>query len=640
MGTKRTPALVAEILRLRSEGRSLEEIIGKTPFDFMAPDEALRVSGILGGIMERKVPIKDLENWNVGKAGERICLLTNGVPVLDRDGNLSGYRGIDKDITERKRLEEKLKRSYRLLKETEQIGKVGGWEFNTDTGKQTWTDEVYAIHEVEFTCDPTVESGVGFYAPYSRPIIEQAVQRAIKHGESFDLELEIITAKGNLRSVHVIGKADLEHRRVYGFFQDITERKRKETELSQAIEAAEVANTAKSRFLATMSHEIRTPMNGVIGVIQLLQRTELTPEQREYADIAKKSGVELVHLLSDIIDISKIEADKIELEPFNFDLRQVLSDTIDLLSLQAREKGIELAVAIEDEVPTALKGDAGRLRQIIRNLIGNAIKFTPTGDVSLQIRKEGEDEHSVTIRFLVRDSGIGIAADKREHIFEPFSQADNSTTRRYGGSGLGLAICKRLTELMGGSIGVESVEGEGSTFWFTVVLEKQMDKVAFLDGRGVGEGENSDNQRQILLNPPLTKGEALSPIRILMAEDDPRSQKIVPKLLKSYGYQVDVAADGREALQALEINDYALVLMDCMMPGMNGYEATAAIRDPASAVRRHDIPIIAITGNAMKQDVENCRAAGMDDHLPKPLILEDVLAKMEKWLEGKYHADR
>jgi len=408
-------------------------------------------------------------------------------------------------------------------------------------------------------------------------------------------------------------------------FVDITERKQLERELRQAKAAAEVANTAKSRFLATMSHDIRTPMTSVIGMIQLLQHSELTTEQYQYTEIAKNSGIMLVQLLNDILDLSKIEADKIELEFSDFDLRTVITDTVDLLSPQAHEKGLQLLPTIDADVPTALTGDPGRLRQIIINLIGNAIKFTSKGTVALHVQKETEEHRSTTLRFLVRDSGIGIAADKLEQIFAPFTQADNSTTRMYGGSGLGLTICKRLAELMGGSIGVESVEGEGSTFWFTVVMEKQI--------AARHRAIRGDKTHAVMAGEPGSGSFSANGTRLLLVEDEPTIQKLMTLLLGKYGYLVDVAADGKKALQALGEKDYALVLMDCMMPGMNGYEVCGIIRDPASNVRRHDIPIIALTGNAMKQQRDECIAAGMDDHLTKPLLLPDLLAMLQKWLQ-------
>ena len=294
-----------------------------------------------------------------------------------------------------------------------------------------------------------------------------------------------------------------------------------------------------------------------------------------------------------------------------------------LLSLQAREKAVQLVSSIDSDVPTAVKGDAGRLRQIITNIVGNAIKFTPKGTVTLHIRKDQEDANSATLRFQVNDSGIGIPVDKLEHIFEPFTQVDSSTTRKFGGTGLGLAICKRLAELMGGSIGAESTEGEGSTFWFTVVLEKMTE---------------SDHGSPQPISAPRLNVEIQatgSGTRLLLAEDDPIAQKLLLVLLSRYGYDVDAACNGKEALLALQNNDYALVLMDCMMPEISGYEATAVIRNPASAVRRHDIPVIALTGNAMKEDQARCIAAGMNDHLPKPLILGDLLLKLDYWLKAK-----
>jgi PAS domain S-box-containing protein len=542
------------------------------------------------------------------------------------------------DISERKRAEEKLASSERFLKtiiDTEpECIKMLDSDCNLTMMNRAGLEiiEADSLEQVQGLCvSPLITE------PYRDAFIE--LTRQVFKGVPGILEFEIIGLKGRRiwLDTHAVPFCNEQGKIIslLGITRDITDRKEAENKLLEAKAAAEAANSAKSQFLSTMSHEIRTPMNSVLGVIQLLQQTKLTSEQRELTGIAISSGIKLVDLLNDILDLAKIEAGKMELEITDFDLPSMISDTINILTLQARAKGIQLISSHNPDVPAALKGDAGRLRQIIINLVGNALKFTPQGSITLHIQKESEDDKSLTLRFLIQDSGIGIAAEKLDHVFESFTQADGSTTRIYGGTGLGLAICKQLVELMGGTIGVESVDGTGSMFWFTVVVEKQQ-SAPLSNPLPLGEGTKFSPLRVEEFEAPSPGGGGVgrgSVFRLLLTEDEPIAQKVVPRLLKSFGYLVDVAGNGTEALALLEKNDYALVLMDCMMPEMNGFEVTAVIRDPASAVLRHDIPVIALTGNAMKQDRERCIAAGMNDHIPKPLLLPDLLALLEKWLK-------
>jgi PAS domain S-box-containing protein len=384
---------------------------------------------------------------------------------------------------------------------------------------------------------------------------------------------------------------------------------------------ANAASRAKSDFLANMSHEIRTPMNGVIGMTELLKTTSLTPEQAEYTDAIRSSGEILLTLINDILDFSKIEAGQLVLEVLDFNLATTLEETEEVMSYGARAKGLDLSCTVEPGIPNLLRGDPGRLRQILFNLIGNAIKFTRSGSVKVGVRRVFEDSTSVTLRFDIADTGIGIPQDKLGHIFSKFSQADASTTRQYGGTGLGLAICQQLVGMLKGEIGVESELGKGSVFHFTAVFEKQPES-AEVRSVPVPEG----------IRPPRRH------LRVLVAEDNTTNRVIAVKILEKLGHVAVAVVDGQEAVEALRRMPYDAVLMDCQMPVMDGFEATRVIRDPASSVIDRAVPIIALTAHAMKGDRERCLEAGMNDYLAKPFLPGDLSAKLEQWTSHRKQA--
>ncbi len=595
-------------------------------------------------LMAEKKSFRDLESKFLTKEGETIWMSISGFPMKNETGSFIGYRGNFVDITERKEAEQGLAESERLLAHAQEITRTGCWKLDLVKNKLKWSDEQYRI----FGCQPhefaeSYEAFLDFVHSEDRAKVDEAYTESIRNGkENYEVEHRIVRKdNGEIRYIY---ECCVHERDDYGKIvsstgtsQDITERKRIENDLleansrleeaitlaNQMAEQAQTANKAKSEFLANMSHEIRTPMNGVIGMTSILLDTKLSEEQRSYAEVIKSCGESLLEVINDILDFSKIEAKKVVLESIKFDLKTLLDNLITTFTHKTLTKGLHFTCSVNPDVPKELIGDPARLRQILTNLAGNATKFTHAGGVSVKVSRSQQDTEAVPntclLHFSVCDTGIGIPDDKLDTLFEQFMQVDASTTRRFGGTGLGLAISKQLAELLGGDIGVNSVEGEGSEFWFTARFKL--------------EGNAPEARPVARIDADIKPVNKAMTSRILLVEDNVANQQVALSMIRRLGYDVELAFNGSEAVDMLRKKIFDLVLMDIQMPIMDGLEATRKIRKANTGILSPQIPVIALTAHAMNGDKEKALKAGMNDYMIKPVTLHGLSEVLKKWLK-------
>ena len=557
--------------------------------------------------------------------GTRVSVAIRLALQCDADGTPIRVLAINNDITRRKQIEsERLLLTERLSLATA-VAKVGVWEWDLAGNMLTWDATMFDIYGFPPVVPMPYERWSAALHPEDLAAVESSMRRAIEEKSQGSAEFRIIRTDGAVRNLSRIERVVLDERgnvsRVIGVSMDVTERKEAETELRTAKDAAEAANRAKSEFLANMSHEIRTPMNGVIGMTNLILETELTSKQQEYLGMVKSSADALLTIINDILDFSRIESGKFELDPMDFNARDAIGDTANTVALGARQKGLELIVDVDAAVPHMVRGDPGRLRQILINLLGNAIKFTNHGEVVLRVTMEAATPKDVVLHFSIRDTGVGIPLDRQKSIFEAFTQADSSMTRMYGGTGLGLTISSQIVDLMGGRIWVESEVGRGSTFQFTASFALVTPTTAAPVAETVDPRRSAERDSPALATRRSLREEGRQPGRILLVENNSINQLVARRLLETRGHTVLVANNGREALTMLDDAasiGFGCVLMDIKMPEMNGFECTAAIRDIERTTGAH-IPIVAITAYAGLDEEARCLSAGMDAYLSKPI---------------------
>ncbi len=619
-------------------GHNREELLGKTDYDFFPREQADFFVAKDREVLLREGTLDIAEEPIEAAQGTRI-LHTRKLALRNPEHQPIFLLGISEDITERKQVEAALQKSEALLRASQHLAKVGGWEFDVKTGKSTWSDELFHIHEMTRRQDADfIRESLKCYRPEDRPLITEAFKNVCEKGEPYDLEFPFTTFKGNHLWVRTAAQAVYEGDtivRVVGNIIDITERKRAEEELvrykvhleetvqqrteelRQARDAAESANKAKSLFLANMSHELRTPLNAILGLSQLMrQDTNLSPPQHETLEIINRSGEHLLKLINDVLEIAKIEAGRLKLETATFDLHAMAREVADMMRLRAQQKGLRLELDQSSQFPRYIKGDEARLRQILVNLLGNAVKFTAEGGITLRLGVKPEDRQHLTIE--VEDTGPGISKADQQRLFNPFVQL--TTGEAQGGTGLGLSIVRQFVELMKGRVHVESTPGKGSLFRVELPLQAASDEdIARVMHSSRGEVAG------------LAPGQPS--YRILIAEDQHDNQLLLSRLMSYIGMEVKIAENGEECVRLFQQWHPDLIWMDWRMPVMDGLEATRRIRllDGGDKVK-----IISVTASAFKEQMPELHAAGMDDYVSKPYLISEVYAALAQQLGINY----
>ncbi|MBX7480940.1 PAS domain-containing protein [Qipengyuania qiaonensis] len=608
-------------------GYSPEQMIGQPPVNGIHPEDRAAAMEASERLFRGEV-VSALTTYRHRHAdGHYVWLEANFAPRWSAAGELRDFVGVVRDIGERRREEmlktarnARLRENNRLLQMAEKIANIGHWRVDVKEGTLIWSDQVYRIHGMPADYVPDVAKGLDFYHEEDRDMVSKMVERAFSDGEGFEFRARIIRANGELRHVASVGHAEKsptgEVITVFGVFKDITETVGAEERLRQSRDEAERASQAKAHFLANMSHEIRTPMNGVIGFADLLLESDLSAEHHEYVRMISDSGKAMLRLLNELLDMSKIEAGRMQLSREPVDYGHLVRSSVRLFEPNAKAKGISLEMDIAPDLPEGI-GDKLRVRQIILNLVGNAIKFTEQGAVRIEA---GKSKDTVLIRVI--DDGPGIAEDQLSYIFEEFTQLQSGSSDAYRGvgTGLGLAIARQLAELMDGQLDVTSKLGEGSIFELRLPLI-----------------ECSAEQPMAAVNSrdAASFREILGGKRVLLAEDADINRKLAMTMLSRLGVLVEAAENGKEAVDMVhdaraQGNPFHAVLMDMQMPIMDGLDATRTLR--ADGIPARELPIIALTANAYADDIELCRAAGMQDHLAKPISIERLGLSLENWL--------